>query len=65
MLEFLAACVRGRMNIVISGRTSSGKTTLLDPQISGQALSSSVATSAQVRDHDGTQPCTLRRSQIR
>ena len=29
MLEFLAACVRGRMNIVISGGTSSGKTTLL------------------------------------
>ena len=28
-LEFLAACVRGRMNIVISGGTSSGKTTLL------------------------------------
>jgi pilus assembly protein CpaF len=29
MLEFLAACVPGRMNIVISGGTSSGKTTLL------------------------------------
>jgi pilus assembly protein CpaF len=29
MLEVLAACVRGRMNIVISGGTSSGKTTLL------------------------------------
>ena len=29
MLEFLAACVRGRLNIVISGGTSSGKTTLL------------------------------------
>jgi pilus assembly protein CpaF len=29
MLGFLAACVRGRMNIVISGGTSSGKTTLL------------------------------------
>jgi pilus assembly protein CpaF len=29
MLEFLAACVRGRANIVISGGTSSGKTTLL------------------------------------
>jgi pilus assembly protein CpaF len=29
MLEFLAACVRARMNIVISGGTSSGKTTLL------------------------------------
>ena len=29
MLEFLAACVRGRMNIVISGGTGSGKTTLL------------------------------------
>jgi pilus assembly protein CpaF len=29
MLEFLAACVRERMNIVISGGTSSGKTTLL------------------------------------
>ena len=29
MLAFLAACVRGRMNIVISGGTSSGKTTLL------------------------------------
>ena len=29
MLAFLAACVRGRMNIVVSGGTSSGKTTLL------------------------------------
>jgi pilus assembly protein CpaF len=29
MLGFLAACVRGRANIVISGGTSSGKTTLL------------------------------------
>jgi len=29
MLAFLAACVRGRMNILISGGTSSGKTTLL------------------------------------
>jgi pilus assembly protein CpaF len=29
MLEFLAACVRARMNVVISGGTSSGKTTLL------------------------------------
>ena len=29
MLAFLAACVRGRANIVVSGGTSSGKTTLL------------------------------------
>jgi pilus assembly protein CpaF len=29
MLAFLATCVRGRTNIVISGGTSSGKTTLL------------------------------------
>ena len=29
MLGFLAACVRGRANVVISGGTSSGKTTLL------------------------------------
>ena len=29
MLAFLAACVRGRANVVISGGTSSGKTTLL------------------------------------
>ena len=29
MLRFLAACVRGRANVVISGGTSSGKTTLL------------------------------------
>ncbi len=29
MLAFLAACVRGRLNVVISGGTSSGKTTLL------------------------------------
>ncbi|HYX79900.1 MAG TPA: CpaF family protein [Actinomycetota bacterium] len=29
MLRFLAACVRGRANIVVSGGTSSGKTTLL------------------------------------
>jgi pilus assembly protein CpaF len=29
MLDFLGACVRGRANIVISGGTSSGKTTLL------------------------------------
>ncbi|HSJ50685.1 MAG TPA: CpaF family protein [Actinomycetota bacterium] len=29
MLSFLAACVRGRANLMISGGTSSGKTTLL------------------------------------
>jgi pilus assembly protein CpaF len=29
MLRFLTACVRGRANIVVSGGTSSGKTTLL------------------------------------
>jgi pilus assembly protein CpaF len=29
MLAFLAACVRGRSNIIVSGGTSSGKTTLL------------------------------------
>ena len=29
MLTFLAACVRGRANVVVSGGTSSGKTTLL------------------------------------
>jgi pilus assembly protein CpaF len=29
MLAFLAACVRGRTNIVVSGGTSSGKTTIL------------------------------------
>jgi pilus assembly protein CpaF len=29
MLAFLAACVRGRANVLISGGTSSGKTTLL------------------------------------
>jgi pilus assembly protein CpaF len=30
MIEFLAACVRARINIVISGGTGSGKTTLLN-----------------------------------
>ncbi|WP_153555358.1 CpaF family protein [Roseimaritima sediminicola] len=30
MLDFLAACVRARMNILISGGTGSGKTTLLN-----------------------------------
>jgi pilus assembly protein CpaF len=30
MLLFLAACVRGRLNLAISGGTSSGKTTLLN-----------------------------------
>ncbi len=30
MLEFLGACVEGRMNIVISGGTGSGKTTFLN-----------------------------------
>jgi pilus assembly protein CpaF len=29
MLAFLAACIRGRANVVVSGGTSSGKTTLL------------------------------------
>ena len=29
MLVFLAACVRGRANVIVSGGTSSGKTTLL------------------------------------
>ena len=29
MLRFLASCVRGRANVIISGGTSSGKTTLL------------------------------------
>ncbi len=30
MLEFLSACVKGRLNILISGGTGSGKTTLLN-----------------------------------
>jgi pilus assembly protein CpaF len=30
MMEFLAACVRGRMNVLVSGGTGSGKTTLLN-----------------------------------
>jgi len=30
MAEFLKACVAGRMNIIVSGNTSSGKTTLLN-----------------------------------
>src|SRR4051794_37821434 len=30
MLDFLAACVRARMNILVSGGTGSGKTTLLN-----------------------------------
>jgi pilus assembly protein CpaF len=30
MLRFLAACVRGKVNVVVSGGTSSGKTTLLN-----------------------------------
>jgi len=30
MLQFLAACVEGRMNVLISGGTGSGKTTLLN-----------------------------------
>ena len=30
MLEFLAACVKARLNIIISGGTGSGKTTLLN-----------------------------------
>jgi pilus assembly protein CpaF len=42
MLEFLASCVRARMNIVISGGTSSGKTTLLG------VLSSFVSTQERV-----------------
>jgi pilus assembly protein CpaF len=30
MLDFLAACVRGRINLVVSGGTGTGKTTLLN-----------------------------------
>ena len=30
MLDFLAACVRARMNVIVSGGTGSGKTTLLN-----------------------------------
>jgi pilus assembly protein CpaF len=30
MVDFLAACVRGRLNILVSGGTGSGKTTLLN-----------------------------------
>lgn len=30
MLEFLAACIKGRRNIIVSGGTGSGKTTLLN-----------------------------------
>src|SRR5262249_56522692 len=30
MLEFLAACVRARLNVLVSGGTGSGKTTLLN-----------------------------------
>ena len=42
MLELLSACVRARMNIVVSGGTSSGKTTLLG------VLSSFVSTQERV-----------------
>jgi pilus assembly protein CpaF len=42
MADFLAACVRGRLNILVSGGTGSGKTTLLN------ALSSFIPPSQRV-----------------
>src|SRR5207302_6610252 len=42
MMDFLAACVRARMNILISGGTGSGKTTLLN------ALSAFIPTEERV-----------------
>src|SRR5215813_4796011 len=30
MIDFLAACVRGRLNVLVSGGTGSGKTTFLN-----------------------------------
>jgi pilus assembly protein CpaF len=42
MVDFLSACVRGRLNILVSGGTGSGKTTLLN------ALSSFIPASQRV-----------------
>jgi pilus assembly protein CpaF len=58
MRDFLAACVRGRKNIVVSGGTGSGKTTLLN------CLSSFIGEAERVVTVEDTAELQLRQSHV-
>lgn len=58
MVEFLNVCVRGRMNLLISGGTGSGKTTLLN------ILSKSVGNSERVATIEDAAELQLQQSHV-
>lgn len=60
MLEFLAACVRGRLNVLISGGTGSGKTTLLNVLSSYISDDERVATIEDAAELQLQQPHVIR-----
>jgi pilus assembly protein CpaF len=60
MLKFLAACVRGRLNILISGGTGSGKTTLLNILSSYIPADERVATVEDAAELQLQQPHVIR-----
>ena len=60
MVEFLGACVRGRINILISGGTGSGKTTLLNVLSSFIPLDERVATIEDAAELQLQQPHVAR-----
>ena len=60
MLDFLSACVRGGMNVIISGGTGSGKTTLLNVLSSFIPADERVATIEDAAELQLQQPHVIR-----
>ena len=60
MVKFLAACVRGRMNMLISGGTGSGKTTLLNALSSYIPSDERIATIEDAAELQLQQPHVIR-----
>ncbi len=60
MLDFLSACVEGRINILISGGTGSGKTTLLNALSSYIPADERVATIEDAAELQLQQPHVVR-----
>src|SRR5262249_19863415 len=58
MVRFLAACIKGRVNMVISGGTGSGKTTLLN------ALSASIPHAERVATIEDTPELRLQQPHV-
>lgn len=63
MADFLRACVLGRLNVVVSGGTSTGKTTLLNVLSSFLPSNERIITiedAAELRLHDGAESVSAR-----